>query len=714
MEMSAPARDAVDQLRQLADINRVATGYWDWYGNYVEVAADSLISVLQALGEPISPESTVADVQQALKLAQERPWRTVIPPTVVIRQGLHQEVPIHVPHGQWVTLRWITEDGRSGQCPQLDRWVEPQWIEGELVGRATFQVPSDLPLGWHHLEATIEGGQKATATLIVVPYALTHRLLNGDRRVWGVNAQLYSTRSSGSWGVGDSEDLANLVALSADRGADFLLINPVHASTPIPPLENSPYLPVSRRWVNPLYIRPETIPEFAGLSDAARERARLLHEGTQPSSQEFTLIDRDRSWAAKLPVLEEIFAQPRSYHREAEFRHFVEVGGEDLARFALWSALVEHSDSLELPPDLARVDSPRVRELEQTLTERVTFWQWCQWIVSAQLAEAQRVASSVGMDIGVMTDLAVGVHGYGSELWAHPEYFASSMTVGAPPDMYSQQGQNWSQPPWSPTSLAQAGYAPIRDMVRTALSSAGAVRIDHILGLFRLWWIPAGKSAKEGTYVYYDHEAMVGVVLLEAQRAGALVVGEDLGVVEPWVRDYLKDRGVLATSVVWFEKDESGMPKEPHHYRQQCLAAVSIHDLPPTAGYINGIQTTLRDELGLLVDDVESVRAADRREMELTVQRLRDYGLIGENPTDRDVLEALYAYVAQSPARLVVASLVDAVGDTRPQNMPGTHLEYPNWCVPLCGPDGVEISVDDLASNERLGALFTVLNDRVH
>ena len=259
-----------------------------------------------------------------------------------------------------------------------------------------------------------------------------------------------------------------------------------------------------------------------------------------------------------------------------------------------------------------------------------------------------------------------------------------------------------------------AGYKPIRDMVRAALANAGAIRIDHILGLFRLWWIPAGMGAGNGTYVYYDHEAMVGTVLLEAQRAGAVVIGEDLGTVEPWVRDYLSSRGILGTSILWFEKDGGGWPLHPGSYRTACLAAVNTHDLPPTAGYLAGVQTTLRDELGLLVEDVESVRAADRLELEQVLARLREYGLLeSASPSEREIVEALHAYVAQTPSQLVVASLVDAVGDRRPQNLPGTDKEYPNWRVPLCDSDGVEVYIDDLPTNERLNSLFTVLTASV-
>ena len=715
MDIHAPASDNIDELRRIADANGIATGFWNWYGDWVGVSASTLLKVLGALGLPLDESSTVGDVHEAQRLTEEREWRRTLPPTIVARHGGGYMFPVHLPDGSWLNVQWVLEDGRKGACDQVDRYVPPRMIDGELVGRATFDVPHWLPLGWHRLVATVEGGHVESATLIIVPNTLSLPLLESSRRVWGVNAQLYSTRSASSWGIGDAADLADLAAVCADKGADFLLVNPVHASQPVSPLETSPYLPVSRRWLNPIYIRPESIEEYASLPQASREAIEQLRDETRQFATREDLIDRDRSWEAKREALEVIFAAPRSYHRQSQLDRFIERGGSELSNYALWCALVEREGTIELPEDLARSSAPRVELERLELADRVDFYQWSQWVAAEQLEHAQHVAREVGMEIGVMADLAVGVHPYGSEKWSRPELFASGMSVGAPPDVYSQQGQNWSQPPWSPRSLAESGYLPLRDMVRAALANAGAVRIDHILGMFRLWWIPDGCAATEGTYVYYDHEAMMGVILLEAQRAGAVVIGEDLGVVEPWVRDYLRERGVLGTSVVWFEKEGGGWPLRPEHYRDRALAAVNIHDLPPTLGYIRGIQTTLRSELGLLTDDIETVRAGDRLELEQMGARLHEYGCIdGAEPSERETVEGLYRYVAKTPSKLVVASLVDAVGDVRPQNMPGTGADqYPNWCVPLCDSDGEEVAIEDLPTDERLTSLFALLRGTV-
>jgi 4-alpha-glucanotransferase len=272
--------------------------------------------------------------------------------------------------------------------------------------------------------------------------------------------------------------------------------------------------------------------------------------------------------------------------------------------------------------------------------------------------------------------------------------------------MFNQQGQDWTQPPWHPERLAEAGYVPYRDMLRTVLRHAGGIRVDHILGLFRLWWIPEGAGPDQGSYVYYDHEALIGILALEAQRAGAIVIGEDLGVFEPWVRDYLAERGIFGTSILWFEHDADG-PIPPEKYRQQCLTSVTTHDLPPTAGYLAGEHVTLRESLGLLRRPVEEERAQAAAEQEAVLALVRERGLLPEgHPDVRAAVEALYAFTALTPSSLLGVALVDAVGETRTQNQPGTSgQQYPNWRIPLAGPNGA-VLIDDLPTDPGFTSLI--------
>ena len=700
-------QSVTEKLRELAETVGVSTGFWDWYGNWKHVEDASLIAVLNSLGFSLSFDPSEAEINEAFRRNEDFAWAAPLPPTTVGRQGNEAEIPVHVPHGMGVWCHVETEDGYHHELEQLDRPIPPRMVDGNLVGRATFKIPNWLPQGWHRIVARHEDGSECSSTLIVVPQRLSCRLDDGHKR-WGVAAQLYSTRSSGSWGMGDTQDLADLTAIVARDGANFLQVNPLHAPQPCFPQETSPYLPVSRRWASPLYIRPEAIDEYARMD--GKERGVITRYAHASRSQE-DIIDRDLSWKSKLKALRKIFEIPRSITRQAQFEHFCAEGGESLENFALWSALVFENGDIELPAPYASINAPEVEQARQRLAGEIEFWQWCQWIVFDQLIRAQESAHRLGMDMGIMSDLAVGVHSLGSEIWSMPEIFAPGMSVGAPPDMYSQQGQNWSQPPWSPRGLAKAGYAPLRDMLRSVLSYSGAVRIDHILGLFRLWWIPEGMEASAGAYVSYDHEAMVGIVLLEAQRAGAVVIGEDLGTVEPWVRGYLNDRGILGTSVLWFEKEGSGWPLWPDHYRRSCLAAVTTHDLPPTLGYLEGVHTQLRNRLGLLVEDLDQVLEADRVERERMVSRLNEGGFIhNEEPSEEELVMGFHAYLAASPALLLAVSLVDAVGEKAPQNLPGTSDQYPNWCIPLHGSDGEEAHIEDLAASEKVHAFLANVN----
>ncbi len=696
-----------DQLSRLADLNGVATFFWDWVGNQVQVSADTLLKTLKALGLPVTSDSGDEEIADAIRVTEDRPWLQTLPDALVCRKGDWRDFWVHVDDGQQVSVWFQLEDGSSGSLNQLDRPVPPREVEGTLRGRATFEVPGTLPLGYHRLFASVDGGPAVSAPLIVVPQRLDPTVLHGDKRFWGINAQAYSVMTRDSWGVGDAADLGDLVAVTAQKGADFVLVNPVHAVETVTPMENSPYRPVSRQWHNITYIRPEDIPEYSKLPDGCRDQIEDLRKTAQ--DPQALLLDREMSWAAKQQALKLIFDVPRSIRRQAAFDSFCLDGGAGLDNHALWSALTEEVGTTDLPPEYRDKNSEAVAQFAATHEAEIDFHKWCQWIASTQLQRPNRLARDLGMDVGVMADLAVGIHPEGSEAWAHPDIFAKDVYVGAPPDMYSQQGQTWAQPPYLPSALAASGYEPFRQVIKNALSLSGALRIDHILGLFRLWWLPAHGSPADGTYVYFDHEAMVGVLLLEAARADAILIGEDLGTVEPWVREYLAQRGILGTSVLWFEKDHEGWPLHPEQYRRDVLATVNTHDLPPTAGYLSGAQTTLRDKLGLLVDPVEDVRAQDAQEQERMKVRLTDHGLDSED----ELMESLHRYVCRTPSRLVAAALVDAVGEARPQNLPGTEDEYPNWRVPLADGSGERVFLEDLIEDDRFDRLFQVMQEEI-
>jgi 4-alpha-glucanotransferase len=699
------------QLAELARAHGVAVDYWDWKGREVEVSAESITAVLAALGVDTT------DPEAALRECEERPWRRTLPSSVVATAGVRRWFAAHVPHGDSITVDIDLENGGVLRAPQVDHWVDPRHIGDRLVGEATFVVPEDVPLGYHTLRATTPGGE-ATAPLIVTPgfLGLPERLR--DRHAWGLAAQLYSVRSHQSWAVGDLVDLADLAVWSAaELGADFLLVNPLHAAEPTAPMEPSPYLPASRQFFNPLYVRVERIPEYADLSPRDRATVEGLATGVHLDLDDADVIDRDTSWTAKRAALELVHAVPRTVGRDIELRAFCARHGDDLRDFATWRVLaLEHgTDYRSWPAELQDVHSPAVAEAREQHADAVHFEMWLQWVLDEQLQSAQAKAVQAGMALGTMHDLAVGVHPGGADAWRLRTSYATGIQVGAPPDPFNQVGQNWSQPPWRPDRLEELGYAPLRSMIGAVLRHAGGVRVDHVIGLFRLWWVPEGMAPSEGTYVRYDHEAMIGVLALEAHRAGAVVVGEDLGVVEPSARAYLEAHGLLGTSILWFERDGEGRPLGAEHWRELCLASVTTHDLPPSAGYLAGEHVQLRERLGLLTRPLEEELAADEAERESWLDEVRARGLLAADVPVKDTVEetvrALHAYLALTPARLGCVSLTDAVGDHRTQNQPGTTDEYPNWRVPLSGPDGVPILLEDVIASSRVADLVQVVRD---
>ena len=703
-------------LAALAEAHGIATGYWSFFGERVEVPASTLRGILRAMG--IGADDEVA-AQAALSAAEDAPWRALLPPSVVVREG-GGEVLVHAHDGIDLELSATLEDGSARGIPIPPQEPESRTINGSRVWRLRVPLPADLPLGWHTLHASEHRNgdpeRASTSTLVVTPDHLSPPLAGAGAgsRAWGLMAQLYSVRSHDSWGLGDFADLADLATIAGARGADFLLVNPVHAAEITTPIEPSPYLPATRRFVAPLYIRPEDVREAAYLRPEERALLDAAKAPAAASDSDADRVDRDLAWTAKRAALEVVHRVPRSFARQRSLDEFVAAGGTALQDFGLWCALEEHYADAKGRPDEARdIASPLVARLRAELADRVAFHVWLQWVADEQAQAAQREAKAAGMSIGIMHDLAVGVDPKGSDAWSLRDLYAPGISVGAPPDMYNQQGQDWSQPPWLPSALAESGYAPLRDLVRNLLRHAGALRIDHVIGLFRLWWIPAGLGPTAGTYVRYDHEAMIGVLALEADRAGAVVIGEDLGNVEPWVRDYLASRGVLGTSVLWFEYEGDGL-KPPEHYRTEVLATVNTHDLPPTAGYLAGEHVELRARLGLLTEPVEQVRAEAAAERERMLSTLRERELIGTEASEQEIVEALHVLLTASPSVLLGVALVDAVGERRVQNQPGTHSEYPNWQVPLAGPDGACVLVEDLPTSDRFLSLTAAVTRALH
>ncbi|MGH3098367.1 MAG: 4-alpha-glucanotransferase [Streptosporangiales bacterium] len=694
------------ELADLAEAYGVATSYEDWRHEDVAVPDATVVRVLAALGVDAS---TPDAVHRALAERRLAGWRRVLPLIVVTRAGSGALVRVHAPASADTAIELRLEDGTvRRKLFQLLVHVEPVEVDGVSTAESTYGLPTDLPCGWHTLVVRYDG-HEAAAPVAVAPAFLG---VPGDLRTWGLTVQLYSTRSRGSWGIGDLGDLRTLARWSGDHGAGFLLVNPLHASAPVPPREPSPYFPATRRFPDPLYLRIEDVPEYAALPADRRETVDALGEPASRTNADPGGIDRDLAWRQKRAALEVLYEAGLDGERRVAYEAFRDREGAALDDFATWCALCEeYGPRWRDWPDAVRdARSRAVDEERDRLAGRVEFHRWLQWLTDEQLAATQHAATDAGMPLGVLHDLAVGVSPDGADAWSAGDVLAAGVTVGAPPDGFNQQGQDWRQPPWHPVRLAEAGYAPYRDMVRAVLRHAGGVRIDHVIGLFRLWWIPDGRSPADGTYVRYDADAMLGILALEAYRAGAVVVGEDLGTVEESARDALADRGVLGTSVLWFERDDAGRVLPRDSWRELALATVTTHDLPTAAGYLAGEHVDLRHRLGLLTRPVEVERAAHDADRTRLLEALRAAGLLGDNPSEEQVIEALHAYVATTPARLVGVALPDTVGDRRTQNQPGTVDAYPNWRVPLTDANGEPVLLEDLQHSTRAHRLLYVVS----
>ncbi|MFF1403749.1 4-alpha-glucanotransferase [Streptomyces sp. NPDC058294] len=687
---AAPDEHPAPDLARLAELHGVATSYRPAPDRTVQVSASAVTAALAALGV----DAAGPDAVRTALAARERELRErLLPPTVVQWAGAEPPAALTA-LAAGTRLRVLTEDGEEREDT------------------------ADLPLGVHHLTATAPDGRTGTAHLVTAPA----RLPAPPGRSHGLLVQLYSLLSRRSWGMGDLTDLAELAGWAGrTTGAGFVQVNPLHAAVPGAPTDPSPYRPSSRRFPDPVHLRVEDVPEFAYVRDrdrlhtllerADRLRADVLDKGA--------LIDRDAVWELKREALELVLQVPLAPGRQAAYDAFRAAHGQALDDHATWYALTEvHGPDWQHWPDgLHDPRSAATARARTALAGRVDFHARLAWLTDGQLRTAQRTAREAGMSVGIVHDLAVGVHPSGADAWAQQDVFAAGMSVGAPPDAFNARGQDWGLPPWRPDRLAACGHAPYRDLLRALFRYAGALRIDHVMGLFRLWWIPQGSPPTEGTYIHYDSDAMLAILALEATRAGAVVIGEDLGTVEPGVRETLERRGVLGTSVLWFERDweGDGRPLPPERWRADCLATATTHDLPPTAARLTGDHVDLRDRLGLLTRSAAEERAEVAADTAEWLALLGSLGLL-DTPAagppgsdEEEEIRAVHRFLLRTPARLIGVWLPDGIGDRRPQNLPGTWYEYPNWRLPIADSEGRPVPLEELVASPRLRGLLGVL-----
>ncbi|WP_405812358.1 4-alpha-glucanotransferase [Streptomyces sp. NBC_01520] len=658
-----------DTVTRLAGALGVATGYRTDRGREMTVSRDTLVAVLASCG---IDASTPAAAEAALAAHRAERARRLVPPCVVVR-------------------------GPRGARPALPAGARTEVVCAD--GRVR-SLDEPLPVGRHTLYVE-RAGLRDSAVLLVAP-----ERLKTPEHSWGFLVQLYFLLSRRSWGMGDLGDLGDLASWAGrDLGADFVQLGPLHAMEPGALPDPSPYRPSSRRFPDPMHVRVEAVVEFAHLADGSLRRVGELASRAAALNSAVldgdALIRREEVRELKHRALREVFEVPRSPAREAAFAAFLAREGDELTDFATWCALADVRGPAwrSWPAGLRDPRSAAVAEARRELAGSVAFHTWLAWITDEQLGGAQRAAREAGMSVGLVHDLAVGVAPEGADAWALRHCLAEGMSVGAPPDDFNPLGQDWGQPPWRPDALAAEGYLPFARLLRAGMRHAGALRVDHVMGLFRLWWVPEGRPPAEGTYVRYDGEAMLAVLTAEAEAAEAFVIGEDLGTVEPGVREELAARGIVGTAVQRFEYEGGSEgrlgPLPPERWRENCMATLTTHDLPSTAAWLSGEHVELRASLGLLTRPEEQEKAEAAEERDGWIAELERLGLL---PDPAGEVAALHTYLCLTPARMIGVWLPDTVGDRRPQNLPGTAGVHPNWCLPMSDEHGRPVPLDDLSA----------------
>jgi len=691
----------LDWLRRLRGVERE---YFDYRGNHRRVPDSSIEAILRAFGHSL--DDPVETREQANRLAEAR-WRRVLPEALVLRPSRDSRIAISVLRPLLDLFVWRIELEDGGLLDGTVRSGELQVLEEQALGQLHFArlllpLPGDLTTGYHKLVLETADGQPIDrCRLIVVPdRCFEPESLRHGQRLWGFAVQLYGIRSDRNWGVGDFTDLQELVRHASALGADVVGLNPLHALFPADPALCSPYSPSSRRFLNPVYVDPEAVPEFDASPGARHRVGSADFQARLAALRDPDLVDYPGVMEAKDEVLRLLFEQfdsGVSEQRRLQYDMFAERHGRHLKDFATYCALHVHFAVTGRPGGWQGwpvayhdPDSPAVRAFAESHRDEVRYHMYLQWLADEQLARAETAARECGMQVGIYRDLAVGVNGGGADAWDDRELNTTGATIGAPPDALALQGQDWGIPPMRPDVLRERGYQPFVDLLRANMGRGGAVRIDHVMGLFRLWWVPTGRLSAEGAYVYYDLDALMGILALESQRHQCLVIGEDLGTVPEAIRRVMPDYGVYSYRVFYFEHGPHGAPRRPDEYPEQALVAVSTHDLAPLASFWKASDIELRDRLTLYPD--EGIRNetldARMRQRRAIIDALRDADLLpaesghrnGEaEPITPALAEAIQVYLAGSRSRLMVVQPEDWLSMEDPVNVPGTSNEHANW-----------------------------------
>lgn len=714
----------LDRLTQLAGIEQQ---YWDIWGTLHKASDETKRTVLGAMG--IAAEDDAA-AEASMRHMEDVTWRRALPPVLVVRAGKPAQVLLSLEARDATAELCCEVMEEGGQEHRFTFYavelplIEVRDVDGDRIERRQLTLPFELPIGYHDL--VLVNLDVGAMRLIVVPHTcfLPDSLMRGEKR-WGISAHLYSLRSRHDWGIGDFTALRHLVDVAGDARASAVGVNPLHALFLGDPERASPYSPSSRLFLNTLYIDVEQVDGFArcasarAMAEAQREEIERLRAGG--------LVDYARIATLKQAVLKEVFADYRKHtplgkdgtFEDEDFHRFREAQGADrLHRFAVFEALSEHFGAVawqKWPEPFRDPHSREVAEFAEANHDRIAFFEYLQWQADRQLGEVHRRAAELGMEIGLYRDLAVGVDPAGADAWGEQDVVVTEMHVGAPPDPFNMLGQDWGLPPLNPVALRNKAYEPFVAILRANMRHAGALRIDHVMALLHLYWIPADAPAKEGVYLTYPFEDLLGILALESQRNRCMVIGEDLGTVPEGFRERMARANVLSYRVLYFEKDGDRF-KRPDEYPELALACVTTHDLATLAGFWKGTDIELRRSLELYPSDAaeqnewqgrtrdrETLLSALAKEKLLPHQSDEDSTASAVSP---ELVAAVHRYLALSPAMLLMVQIDEMTEEEKQINLPGTVDEYPNW------RRRVSLPVEKLSAAPVTQALKQALRER--
>ena len=687
-------------LARLAAARGIEPGYHDIWGNWHGLTENTARRVLGAMGIDAANDNAIEAALHAHHAAQ---WTRLLPPVCERRDNESAWLPLMLSDTQERNeLHWRLREENGIEHYGVVEVVAQELLEevehdGNLFRRRRLQLPWVPCLGYHEVSVSC-AGQEARTTLIVTPSRCLQVATAGTRsRVWGVALQLYGVRSARNWGMGDLGDLAAATTLLGELGADVVGINPLHALYPDEPERASPYSPSSRCFANPLYLDVEAVPDFKECA-AARERFQAASFQAELRRLRGTeLVDYPGVARLKWPLLRQLYEHFRNEHlasslsaRATAFRDFQEKGGRALHSHAIFEVLHAHIGDREWPEECLDPDSSAVAGFARDHAADVEFHEYLQWLLFDQISHVRDRARASGMRIGLYRDLAVGSDAFGADVWRTPLSYARDVSVGAPSDDFNLQGQVWGLPPWSPRHLEDSAYADYVMTLRANMHASGALRIDHVIGLMRLFWVPDGATPKDGAFVRYPLHDLLAILALESTRASCVVIGEDLGTVPDELRAALHESGLLSYRVLYFAKHWHGDHSflSPDEFPAQALVTVSTHDLPTLSGYWCGRDLDVRELLDLFPDaDTRdrqySERDLDRRRLleALDRQQLRP-GEVADAKTGRptnEMITAVHRYIARSESAIMMLQMEDVFGQVDQANVPGTVQEQPNW-----------------------------------